>query len=440
MPHTRSHAARDAVAQDVSDELESPPDDPSAITQANPPDFKTRLQRFQYASPTPPSASPPARLKRRMNDVVTSPAPAQKAKKRKPSSRYAPPSTYAHLPPLLDILAPDLICMFVGTNPGIRTAVAGHAYAHPSNLFWKLLHASGCTEARLRPEQDGELPRRYCMGNTNLVERASRDAGELSKREMAEGTPSLEAKVRRWRPEAVCIVGKGIWEAVWRWRYGREMKKEEFRWGWQEDKERMGCMGDEDEGGGWEGARVFVTSSTSGLSASLRPAEKEAIWKPFGEWVKMRRKESSLKVNSSTSRQGQNRQNPAASFLCFIPSKHLANETLLLRVRPEYEVRGDAGIIRSGAMLQRVAFVQRRGYAPPVRFCGYTDTRKDRYILIEWPSCGGQPPFAHGGHEHQAVSDHHGYRRILSFPQRESSTNHITMCAPAHEMPDGRSI
>jgi TDG/mug DNA glycosylase family protein len=42
---------------------------------------------------------------------------------------------------------------------------------------------------------------------------------------------------------------------------------------------------------GWQGARVFVASSTSGLSASTKPHEKEAIWKPFGEWVKARRME-----------------------------------------------------------------------------------------------------------------------------------------------------
>ncbi|KAH9822858.1 Uracil DNA glycosylase superfamily [Teratosphaeria destructans] len=187
---------------------------------------------------------------------------------------------------LLDILEPNLICVFVGTNPGIRTATAGHAYAHPSNLFWKLLHSSGCTDKRLPPENDVDLPRWYAMGNTNIVERPSKDAAELSKTELAAGTPILEKKIRKYRPEAVCIVGKGIWDAVWRWRYKREIKKSEFKWGWQDEKERMGVVQGE-----WDGARVYVTSSTSGLSASLRPAEKEAIWKPFGEWVKARRLE-----------------------------------------------------------------------------------------------------------------------------------------------------
>ncbi|KAG9661086.1 DNA glycosylase, partial [Aureobasidium melanogenum] len=210
------------------------------------------------------------------------------SKKRKTPSKYAPPSKYQHLSPLTDILAPDLIAVFVGTNPGIRTAAQGHAYAHPSNQFWKLLHSSGCTDERLRPDQDVELPARYLLGNTNIVERPTKDAAELSKAEMSDGAPVLEEKCRKWRPESVCIVGKGIWEAIYRHRHGRNPTKAEFHWGWQDEKENMGRIADIGEDG-YQGARVFVTTSTSGLAASLKPAEKEAIWKPFGEWCKERR-------------------------------------------------------------------------------------------------------------------------------------------------------
>jgi len=253
---------------------------------------KTRSQNANIKKEEPPPNLPAYKItrKRPLDPTLSSqpsPSPSTSpAKRRRQPSKYAPPSTYAHLPTLLDVLEPNLICVFVGTNPGIRTATSGHAYAHPSNQFWKLLHSSGCTEnERLRPEQDVDLPRLYSMGNTNIVARPSRDAAELSKAEMAEGTPVLEAKIAEFRPEAVCIVGKGIWEAVWRWRYQRGMRKGEFRYGWQDERERMGVCE------GWEGARVFVATSTSGLSASTKPAEKEAIWKPFGEWVQMRRRE-----------------------------------------------------------------------------------------------------------------------------------------------------
>lgn len=123
------------------------------------------------------------------------------------------------------------------------------------------------------------------MGNTNIVARPSKNAAELSKAESAAGTPLLEEKIRKYRPEAVCIVGKGIWESIWRYRYRREIKKHEFTYGWQDEKERMGKTDD------WSGAAVFVATATSGLAANLKPSEKEAIWLPFGQWVKGRREE-----------------------------------------------------------------------------------------------------------------------------------------------------
>jgi len=170
-------------------------------------------------------------------------------------------------------------------------------------MFWKLLHSSGCTDRRLKPEEDVDLPRLYGMGNTNLVSRPTKDAAQLSKEEQVASVPILDAKIKRFRPEAVCIVGKSIWENIWTYRHGKKPSKEEFRYGWQEEKHNMGLLEvdgeDEMEDDGWSGARVFVATSTSGLSASLRPHEKEAIWKPFGEWVKQRREERKRKQESS---------------------------------------------------------------------------------------------------------------------------------------------
>lgn len=96
------------------------------------------------------------------------------------------------------------------------------------------------------------MPERYALGLTNIVGRPSRSGAELSKSEMDAGVAVLEAKVRKYRPEAVCIVGKSIWESVWRVRHGRAIGKEEFRYGWQEETENMGLVGGED---GQEGER-----------------------------------------------------------------------------------------------------------------------------------------------------------------------------------------
>lgn len=110
----------------------------------------------------------------------------------------------------------------------------------------------------------------------------------LSKAEMDAGVPVLEEKVAAKRPEVVCLVGKSIWEAVWRVRHGRGIRKEEFKYGWQGVEENMGVCE------GWGGARVFVATTTSGLAAGMSIGEKRAVWDQLGEWVVKRRKERAL--------------------------------------------------------------------------------------------------------------------------------------------------
>ena len=106
---------------------------------------------------------------------------------------------------------------------------------------------------------------------------------------MDEGVAILEDKIRKWRPESVAIVGKSIWESVWRVRHeGRKCGKDDFRYGWQDDSERMGVL-EAVDGKRWPGAMVFVTTTTSGLAAGMRPHEKEEVWRGLGEWVKERR-------------------------------------------------------------------------------------------------------------------------------------------------------
>jgi G:T/U-mismatch repair DNA glycosylase len=296
----------DPLSNDDTNDLE----ELTEISQA-PSGFNGKLQQFQYSTVTSSTASvtPSGDLllsisgktvgkrarkgtvERDGNSAWASPSPA---KKRRPSSKYAPPAKYAHLAPLTDILEPGLICVFVGFNPGVKTATSGHAYAHPSNMFWKLLHSSGLTDRRCRPQEDVDLPRLYAMGNTNIVSRPSKDVAELSKEEVVGGTPILDAKIRKYKPEAVCIVGKSIWESIWQYHHGRKPTKAQFSYGWQDETHNMGKLpveGEDDTDEDWPGARVFVATSTSGLSAFPKPPEKQAIWKPFGEWVQKRRAE-----------------------------------------------------------------------------------------------------------------------------------------------------
>lgn len=243
-------------------------------------------------------------------------APSDGGKKN--GSGYAPPSTYAHLSGVQDALAPGLLVMFVGLNPGVQTARTGHAYAHPTNLFWRLMHTSGMTTRLCAAREHLDMPRLFQLGLTNIVARPSRNGAELALRELDAGVAVLEAKTRRWRPEAVCIVGKGIWESIWRVRHGRAIRKHEFSYGWQDERENMGTAAgvakalaaanaddpgfvssdlvdegtEEAEGAAdWGGARMFVATSTSGLAATLPLVEKERIWRELGVWVEQRRAE-----------------------------------------------------------------------------------------------------------------------------------------------------
>src|SRR5690349_6355445 len=101
---------------------------------------------------------------------------------------------------------PGLDLLFVGINPGLKSARVGHYYAGPGNLFWKCLYRSGLTPELLRPEEDRRLLR-YGIGITDCVKRASRSATELRRAEFREASPRLTELIRRWRPRIVCFNG-----------------------------------------------------------------------------------------------------------------------------------------------------------------------------------------------------------------------------------------
>lgn len=106
---------------------------------------------------------------------------------------------------------------------------------------------------------------------------------------MDESVEVLEEKIRRLRPEAIAVVGKSIWESLWRVKHGKKITKEQFSYGWQDDSERLGVVEDGEDS--WEGAKVFVATTTSGLAATMPYAEKESIWRELGIWVEQRRSE-----------------------------------------------------------------------------------------------------------------------------------------------------
>lgn len=110
-----------------------------------------------------------------------------------------------------DVLAPGLRILFIGFNPGMRSAETGHHFAGHSNRFWKLLFASGLTPRQLRPEEAGTLPQ-YGYGITNIVSRPTRAAAEITKDEYRQGREELKVKLSRYRPCIAAYAGIGVYQ------------------------------------------------------------------------------------------------------------------------------------------------------------------------------------------------------------------------------------
>jgi TDG/mug DNA glycosylase family protein len=96
--------------------------------------------------------------------------------------------------------------LFVGINPGVRSALTGHHFAGFSNRFWKLLFRSGLVAEALTYLDDDRLPE-WGFGITNVVTRPTRGIDELGPGDYAAGRLRLRTKVRRYKPGVVAFVG-----------------------------------------------------------------------------------------------------------------------------------------------------------------------------------------------------------------------------------------
>jgi double-stranded uracil-DNA glycosylase len=110
-----------------------------------------------------------------------------------------------------DHLAEHLKILFVGFNPSIRSSELGHHYANPNNRFWKILFEAGITSRKYEPIEDAKLLE-LGFGFTNIVERPTKAADEITKEEYKEGREILKRKIELYRPKIVCFVGKGVFQ------------------------------------------------------------------------------------------------------------------------------------------------------------------------------------------------------------------------------------
>jgi double-stranded uracil-DNA glycosylase len=103
--------------------------------------------------------------------------------------------------------------LFVGINPGVRSAVTGHHFAGYSNRFWKLLWESQLVPEKITFEDDDRLGE-WGFGITNLIARPSPGINDLRPAEYVAGWRLLDRKVRRYRPEIVAFVGVTLYRVI----------------------------------------------------------------------------------------------------------------------------------------------------------------------------------------------------------------------------------
>ncbi|MGY2077730.1 G/U mismatch-specific DNA glycosylase [Blastococcus sp. SYSU DS0828] len=165
--------------------------------------------------------------------------------------------------PVPDVVAPGLDVLFCGINPSLMSAETGHHFARPGNRFWPAIHLAGFTPRLLRPEEDRELLR--CgLGVTNVVDRPSRTAAELSVEELRAGAEALERLVARIRPRVLAVLGI----TAWRQGFGRPQAVA------GRQPERVG------------GVVTWVVPNPSGLNAHVQLPELARVYRqlrPDGE-------------------------------------------------------------------------------------------------------------------------------------------------------------
>jgi TDG/mug DNA glycosylase family protein len=117
------------------------------------------------------------------------------------------------LPTLRDRIRPGVQVLFVGINPGVRSALTGHHFAGFSNRFWRLLFESRLVPERVTYEDDDRLPD-WGYGITNIVARTTPGIDTLRADEYVGGRTRLLAKVGRYRPNVVALVGVTVFRAM----------------------------------------------------------------------------------------------------------------------------------------------------------------------------------------------------------------------------------
>ena len=182
---------------------------------------------------------------------------------------------------LKDRIKPGVRVLFVGINPGVRSAMTGHHFAGFSNRFWKLLFESGLVPEPITFEHDDRLPE-FGFGITNLIPRPSPGINDLVPSDYIEGWKTLDRKIRRYRPKVVALVGVTLYRAI------------EPLLAGEVDRRTRAAMRSRPIALGLQpsvmhGARVFVLPNPSGRNANFSYAEMLAAFTALRGMLNVRR-------------------------------------------------------------------------------------------------------------------------------------------------------
>lgn len=175
--------------------------------------------------------------------------------------------------PLPDHLATHLRALFVGINPGLRSAETGHHYAGAANRFWSVLHQSGLLPEPWGFERDADLLR-LGFGLTNIVSRPTRGISDLQSDDFDRGRRELCEKIRQYKPRTVVFVGLMVFDHYFGAAAGRAAAAAGRRTGAQRES--------------IEGCPLFVVPNPSGRNAHWTPRAMVQAYAALRQWLDRR--------------------------------------------------------------------------------------------------------------------------------------------------------
>ncbi len=175
--------------------------------------------------------------------------------------------TKAELAAAVNLTVPDLIAdgldvLFCGINPGLYTAAIGHHFGRPGNRFWPALHGAGLTPRLFSPWEEHELLS-IGIGITNMVERTSATAAEVSAEEFVRGGERLTRVVTQHAPRVVAFLGIGA-----------------YRTAFARPKAALGLQPER-----IASSALWVLPSPSGLNANHQLGDLIALFAELRAWV-----------------------------------------------------------------------------------------------------------------------------------------------------------